>query len=61
MTATEVIQRLRDAKKQRAAIAREAGVPYGYVAKLMNGEIGNPGSKYIDKLRDHFQREDRPQ
>lgn len=38
-------------------VARETAIPYGYLSKLVYGEIGNPGSHKIDKLREYFERE----
>lgn len=52
MTRDEVITRLRS--ENRKAVARSTGIPYGYLNKLVYGEIQNPGSHQIDKLRTHF-------
>lgn len=56
MTMDEVIQRLK-AAPNRSAVAKAADVPYGYVNKLVYGEITNPGVKYIEKLVVYFERQ----
>lgn len=47
----------------RAELARETGLRYGYLCKLVWGEIKNPGSQQIDTLREYRakQIESRPQ
>ena len=52
MTRDEVIERLK--KENRKAIARSTGIPYGYLSKLVYGEIQNPGSQQMDRLRSHL-------
>lgn len=60
MDRDEVIQRLKAAPNRRA-VSDETGIRYDYLCKVVYGLIKNPGSAQIDLLRDHFQREDRPQ
>lgn len=52
MTRDELIERLRN--ENRSAVARATGISYGYLSKLVYGEIKNPGSTQIDRLRSHF-------
>lgn len=53
MTKEEVIDRIKHADNRRA-LARASGVPYGYLNKLVYGEIKNPGSDQIDRLRSYL-------
>jgi hypothetical protein len=57
MTKAEIIERLKRAKN-RAAIARATGLQYAYLSKLVYGEIENPGSDQVDKLRNYFLAQD---
>ena len=52
MTRDEVIQRLK--KENRAEVARGTNLRRGYLDKLVYGEIENPGSTQMDRLRSYF-------
>lgn len=56
MTKDQLITRLRNSN--RRAVARATKIPYGYINKLVYGEIDNPGHIRIDKLREYFISED---
>ena len=53
MTREEIIQRLKTAPN-RAAVARATGLSYGYLNKLVQEDIENPGSAQVDILRNYF-------
>jgi K+-transporting ATPase c subunit len=55
VTSEEIISRLRDAKGQVGRIAREAGLPYGTVRKLVTDETKDPRTSTLDALRRYFQ------
>lgn len=40
-----------------AAIARESGISYSWIAKFANGKITNPGIKRIEDLMAHLTRQ----
>lgn len=64
MTNEDVIARLTNLPRgARRLVAKETGLRYGYLSKIVVGEVKNPGAAQIDKLRSYFerQREDRPQ
>lgn len=52
MTKEEVIQRLK--QENRAEVARDTGLPYHYLSRLVYEEIRNPGSDQMDRLRSYF-------
>lgn len=52
MTRDEVIERLK--KENRKAVSRSTGIPYGYLSKLVYGDIENPGHQQMDKLRSYL-------
>lgn len=55
-----IIQRLRD-DPNRKQVARDTGLPYSSLCKLVYGITKNPGSSTIDTLRHYYQRGDRAQ
>lgn len=52
----EIRRRLNETN--RAAVARETGLPYMYLARVAWGKIKNPGSRQIDILRAYFLSQD---
>lgn len=54
MTGSEVIQKLKQAPNRRV-VAADTKLPYGYLCKVVSGDIKNPGSKQMDVLRRYFQ------
>lgn len=55
MTGAEVVKRLK-AAPNRKEVAQATGLRYGYLCKLVAGDIKNPGSAQMDILRRHFER-----
>ena len=53
MNTDQVIERLR--RSNRAEVSRATGIDYMHLSRVVWGKIKNPGSKYIDKLREHFE------
>jgi hypothetical protein len=49
VTKDEIISRLRS--MNRKEVHRKTGIPYGYLSKLVYGEIEDPGHTKIDTLR----------
>lgn len=56
VTRDEIISRLRAVKRKE--VSRATAIPYGYLNKLVYGEIKNPGSAQIDRLRGYFMSQD---
>lgn len=52
VTKEEIAQRLR--QSNRAEVSRKTGLKYRYLRNIMNGDIGDPGSSRMDKLRAYF-------
>jgi hypothetical protein len=48
----EIRRRLNETN--RAAVSRDTGLPYMYLARVAWGKIKNPGSQQMDKLRTYF-------
>jgi hypothetical protein len=60
MDSADVIRKLKDAPNRRV-VADATGVRYDYLCKLVYGLVKNPGSAHMDKLRNYFQQQGRPQ
>jgi hypothetical protein len=58
MDAPQVIERLRSCN--RAAVSRDTGINVTYLYRVVKGLIKNPGSQQIDRLREYFERVERP-
>jgi transcriptional regulator with XRE-family HTH domain len=54
-----VLRQLRETPLRQFDIARESGVPYSTLTKIIQGVIKNPGITHIQCLHDFFRNEDR--
>jgi predicted transcriptional regulator len=51
VTNEEVIQKLKAARGQRKEISRATGVPYGTLAKWVNGDTKDPRTSQFEEVR----------